>query len=372
MKKFFLGGIALFLFLLAGCKNEPSQTESPQEKLPTGSTELLAMVMMDGKYGYIDTLGGFKIEPKYPLARSFSNGLACVNVDGVRTDLINGAVGGEYIFIDATGAVQFDGKTFSQPTSFYEGFAPVRMPDDKVGFINTSGTLIAEDFDAMMPFSEGLAAALDMENESIGYIDSSGTWKIKLHVDYTLGDFHQGRTFFMKDEKYGFLDTNGQEVVPATYEGTYDYNDGLAAFLQDDLFGFLDLDGTVAIPNTYEDVADFSEGLCAVQKDGKWGYINKHNELVIPFQYTAVRSFNEGIAAVQLDGKVGFITADGNWLVEPKYGNALDFKNGFAIVQSDLKLGYINRKGVEVISPRFERADNFVNPQDSNPILKVN
>lgn len=356
--------------LLTACQEGAKEDAKPSAEI--SKSELLAMVMIDGKYGYIDTLGGFVIEPKYPLARSFSNGFACVNVDGLRSDLINGAVGGEYIFIDPAGTVQFGEKTFSQPTSFYEGYAPVRMPDDKVGFIDTSGTLVAEGFDAMMPFSEGLAAALDLENETIGYVDTKGDWKIKLHVDYTLGDFHQGRTFFMKDQKYGFINSSGQEVVPATYEGAYDYYDGLAAFLQDDMFGFLDLEGAVAIPNIYEDVADFSEGLCAVQKDGKWGFINKQNEVVIPFQYPAVRSFNEGVAAVQLDGKVGFITADGNWLVEPKYGNALDFKNGFAIVQSDLKLGYINREGVEVISPRFERSDNFVNPQESNPILKVN
>ena len=74
----------LFLALigmLTACQDEAKKDSEPSAEI--SKSELLAMVMIDGKYGYIDTLGGFVIEPKYPLARSFSNGFACVNVDGI-------------------------------------------------------------------------------------------------------------------------------------------------------------------------------------------------------------------------------------------------------------------------------------------------
>lgn len=372
MKRNFLGTIALSLLLLVGCKNEPTQTESTQETTQTNSPELLAMVMKDGKYGYIDTQGNYVIEPLYPMARLFSNGLACVNIEGVRSDLFQGAVGGTYVFINTAGEIQFDGKGYLQPTSFLEGFAPVRLSDERLGFINVQGELVKQGFNAIMPFREGFATALDLDQGIIGYVDTKGEWKIQKDENYTLGDFYQGRAFFKKDNKYGFLDTTGAEVIPATYEATYDFHEGLAAFMQEDLFGFMDANGDIVILNIYEDVADFSEGLCAVQKDGQWGFINKDNEFVISNQYSAVRNFSQGYAAVQVDGKVGYIDVKGNWLVEPKYGNAMDFKNGFAIVQRDNGLGYINLKGEEVIPPIFQRADNFVDPQASNPILQVN
>ncbi|MDC7996540.1 WG repeat-containing protein [Gilvibacter sediminis] len=372
MKKIFLSCIAMALMFLASCKNETTPAASAQDVPKANEPALIAMVMKDGKYGYIDTEGNYLIEPLYPMARLFSNGLACVNIEGVRTDLFQGAVGGKYIFINTAGEVQFDGKGYLQPTSFLEGFAPVRLSDQEVGFINTNGDLVKQGFNAIMPFHEGLATALDLDQGIIGYVDTQGNWKIQKDENYTLGDFYQGRAFFKKDNQYGFLDTTGAEVIPASYEATYDFHEGLAAYLQEDLFGFMDLNGTEVIPNIYEDVADFSEGLCAVQKDGKWGFINKENEFVIENQYTAVRNFSQGFAAVQVDGKVGYIDLKGNWLVEPKYGNAMDFKNGFAIVQRDNGLGYINLKGEEVIPPIFQRADNFVDPQASNPILQVN
>ena len=75
MRRNFLAVFALaFLVMLGACKNEDKSSETSLTDKPSASSELLAMVMIDGKYGYIDTLGGFVIDPKYPLARSFSNG----------------------------------------------------------------------------------------------------------------------------------------------------------------------------------------------------------------------------------------------------------------------------------------------------------
>ena len=75
-------------------------------------------------------------------------------------------------------------------------------------------------------------------------------------------------------------------------------------FLRDERYGYINEEGKEIIPCIYEEVEDFSEGLASVKKDGKWGYINKDGKEIIPFIYDSVRSFSEGLASVEKNGKV--------------------------------------------------------------------
>ncbi len=365
MKNFFL---IIFIICFSCGTDKPSQVSVESSNRDT----LIAMVMKDGKYGYINTQGDYIIEPKYPLARSFSNGVACVNFNGVRNEVLKGAVGGSYAFIDTKGQIMFDGKTFSKPLSFYNNYATIELPNRKMGFIDKDLNLVADGFDILMPFREGLATAMSKSENVVGFIDTSGEWKIKLDImSYTIGDFHEGMAMFMKDNKFGYLDKQGEIAIQPIYEGTYDFHEGLGAFLLNGTYGFLDKEGKVVINNVYQNVADFSDGLCAVQKNGKWGYIDTQGKEVIPFEFDAARDFKEGFASAMKDGKIGFIDKKGDWLAEPNLYNALDFKNGYAIINKNGKLGFINRTGEIVIEPIYDRVDNFVDPNESNENLRM-
>ena len=69
--------------------------------------------------------------------------------------------------------------------------------------------------------------------------------------DY-VGGFHEGVSRVRKGSEYGFVNKEGEEVVPL---GLYDF------------------------------VNEFSEGLVAVEKGGKQGYLNREGEEVIPLIY---------------------------------------------------------------------------------------
>lgn len=63
--------------------------------------------------------------------------------------------------------------------------------------------------------------------------------------------------------------------------------------------GYIDLTGKEVVPLQYEDImADFSEGLAAVQLNGKQGYIDRTGKLVIPATYDRCGSFSNGYAKV--------------------------------------------------------------------------
>lgn len=96
-----------------------------------------------------------------------------------------------------------------------------------------------------------------------------------------LGSFSEGLAAVMRDGKWGYINTKGEEVIPCQF------------------------------PNPYEDyiASPFSEGLALVQKDGKWGFVNTEGVEVIPINIDAeaVGKFSEGLAFVYKDNENFFV-----------------------------------------------------------------
>lgn len=123
-----------------------------------------------------------------------------------------------------------------------------------------------------------------------------------------LGSFNEGLAPVLRNGKWGFINTKGEEVIPCQY------------------------------PNPYEDftASPFYEGMALVQKDGKWGFINTKGEEVIPISIEAesIGRFSEGMAFVYIDeenfsvinkeGKTVFKgKADFSWYLGPDVASEL-------------------------------------------------
>lgn len=54
--------------------------------------------------------------------------------------------------------------------------------------------------------------------------------------------------------------------------------EGLCSFKKDEKYGYSDKDGKEVIPCIYDSVEEFSNGLAKVKLNDKWGYINKKGE----------------------------------------------------------------------------------------------
>lgn len=179
------------------------------------------------------------------------------------------------------------------------------------------------------------------------------------------------------------------------------FGEGLAAVKLGGRWGFMDTDGEVVIPARFALAGTFSQGRASVQlagrpgRDGnaggpKWGYLDRAGELVIPASFDDARRFSEGLAAVALDGRWGCTDRAGAMVVEPAYVEIRPFNNGLARVavvdkvadpdasrpgvvvrdrwwRSDgegnfvrRRYGFIDRTGALVIAPRFAAvADRF-------------
>ena len=159
--------------------------------------------------------------------------------------------------------------------------------------------------------------------------------------------------------KWGFVDKQGNEVIPFKYEDNLPFSEGLAAIRLDGKWGFVDKQGNEVIPCKYGLTFPFIEGLAAISLDGKWGFVDKQGNEVIPCKYERVNSFSEGLAAIKLDGKWGFVDKQGNEVIPCKYGETNKFSEGLAKIKLDGKWGLVDKTGKEVTPFKYDHIGGF-------------
>ena len=159
-----------------------------------------------GQFGFIDIKGNTVIEPKYPYACDFSEGLACVQRG----------------WIDKNGTMVIDlGRKLYANDIFHEGLAIVRsLYDKKKGFVDKSGNMVLDcsQYSDVHSFHEGLALVRKeaKTGDKFGYIDKSGDVIIPPMFDYAF-DFSNGLAQIMIKQSIGYINKNGDIIYMSHY-----------------------------------------------------------------------------------------------------------------------------------------------------------
>lgn len=273
-------------------------------------SEGLAAIKLDGKWGFIDATGKIVIEPQYSAAHRFSEGLARVQVGGDKYGYY-----GKWGFIDHTGrlviAPQFENMdgVAEEAYDFHDGLAMVQINGLK-GYIDKAGrTAISPRFQYAYPFSEGLASVTEGSKTKWGYIDKTGAWAIEPRFD-DASLFAEGFGPVSLNGTCGYVDKTGElKLIPKFKRKENDcsvvlgsFDGGLSRWIIGDKYGYINTRGELVIPAQFELTFNFSEGLAFVQKNGKYGFVDQTGRLVIEPQFYFAKDFHNGLA------KVGFAT----------------------------------------------------------------
>lgn len=186
------------------------------------------------------------------------------------------------------------------------------------------------------------------------------------------------------DYKWGYIDEEGNEIIPCIYDYVEDFHDGYAIVvehkhkimpLNDSFFvseprykGVISLNGEMTIPSEFDDLIYIHNGLFKARKDGKWGIIDKNGCIIIPLDYINVSSPSENMIAVQInkDGNSkgdrvwGYVNLQNEVVIDPIYVEAKDFSEGLAVVK-DSVWKVINNKGEVVLECSYATSiDSFI------------
>ncbi|MEO1259615.1 MAG: WG repeat-containing protein [Bacteroidota bacterium] len=137
------------------------------------------------------------------------------------------------------------------------------------------------------------------------------------------GQFSENRCRVQMDNLWGYMDEEGNEVIPCQFVEARDFSEGLAAVKKEGRWSFIDKAGNspfvLKMPEgDISAVGDFSGGLAWVKVGYHYGYINQKGEVVIPFEFTKVFNFKFGVARAVFKGKTGLIDTKGNWRLKPQ------------------------------------------------------
>ena len=165
-------------------------------------------------------------------------------------------------------------------------------------------------FDDIGTYSGGYAAA--KYNGRWGVIDIFDNWVIPAEFDEVIKDelgrcFAQG-TAFVRQGGLIRLFANGDfsEVV---FEDARPFSDeGYAAVKKNGNWGFINTNGEEVIPFIFNDALSFGQHLAAVKIGEYWGYINLFGNIVIEATFQNAKSFSDGSAPVLTNRGWQFIT----------------------------------------------------------------
>ena len=164
---------------------------------------------------------------------------------------------------------------------------------ERWGFIETSGRFTIEPrFTLAHSFSEGLAAAAeDLKANHVGFVNSTGSFKL-------------GKLF------------NGADLR---------FSEGLCTVSKKGKFGFIDQQGILKIPYQYHFADHFYSGKAVVgitiRGKERYGFINRDGDIVIEPKFTLVDRFNEGLPQVHVGNEYGYIDLSGEFVWESRSSN---------------------------------------------------
>lgn len=201
----------------------------------------------DGRWGYIDAEGRWRVPPTLENARNYSE-------DGMARFLQDGRWG----FVNLASEVVI-APSFEDTRAFRDGLCAVKVGENAWRSIDREGRFTSEQIfhDLSLFGAGGLARATHWDrkkNQRLqGFVDRDGRWVIEPRFDFVwpFGELPVTPAS-IEEDKWGLIDTRGQWVLEPRYPRIQAFNDaGLAYFDEPESWynghGYLDARGRVVV-----------------------------------------------------------------------------------------------------------------------------
>lgn len=229
----------------------------------------VAIVGINGKYGYIKADGSYLLDPKYDDVYQFAGDYAIIEQDGLQG------------FIDETGKI-----------------------------------IVAPKYDSISNFFNGLAVYV--ENDKYGYLRENGTIAVPAKYEYATEFSDVGFAAVEVNGKMGLINKTGVFTVPAIYSDMSPIDENLVIVLDEsNKYGVVRTTGEVVIKPLYDDIGYFgSEGVTYVKLNNKYALMNNKAEVLTLFEFDSIDSFYYGLADIMIGDREGVMNVRGEYILK--------------------------------------------------------
>jgi len=297
-----------------------------------------AIAVKDGRYGCLNYQGEAVIPFVYDLVADYAHGVAIVRHQGKW-----GAVNAQN---EEVLPLQFDGVRF--------------LPNSDKRLLQ----VLNQESRAYQVAANGQMAALQTAEQQRQDLPMAANNKFEVKATYP----EAGVMVVEKNGLQALADLNGKTLTKFDYKEIGLFKEGVAPIKIDhkdrrkQLWGYLNTQGEEVIAPRYKQAAPFSDGLAAVVERGNWVYINKTGATAIANQFREALPFSGGKTLV-----------DGNKIID-KNGNLLgeftlegEFASGFshdrAIIRSEDGFFHIRPDGKPAYQARYDEVTPYIGEQ---------
>lgn len=204
---------------------------------------------------------------------------------------------------------------YSEATPFSEGLACVCL-DGKYGYIDKNGEIaLPFIYDQASPFREGLAYF--SRGEEYGLMDREGAVVLRLEDCDSISSFREGLAYFCRDGLYGYMDQSGRVAIAPVYDDAGYFYDGLASVRKGGFFGLIDKDGREVLAPQYSSIRR-EETYIIAEREGTYYCIDGEGREFSLGAWDSVRE-EQGMLLVCRNDLYGLMDGDGKQILEPVY-----------------------------------------------------
>ncbi|HSI90918.1 MAG TPA: WG repeat-containing protein, partial [Adhaeribacter sp.] len=320
---------SILLFLILGLLQLLSAFGQQQDK-STLSLKLPALIpyRAGDLWGYADSTGKIKVQPKYQFAEPFEDRVARVAVKhtwGLLNEKGKEIIPPRYQSIDP----------------FSGGLAVVSNSSSERGVITSQGKEIVPVVYQYISFEKLPDSQIPM---------------IRVSIEKPLSMAERQTTYKRTTKSvYGLYNSEGKRILSVAFDEITFLNGGLISACNQKECTVIKPDGTVILPLQEQKTGMVSEGLMILCKDRKCGFTDLTGRIIIPLKFDGVRDFSEGLAGAYVNGNWGFIDKTGKMQIAPAYSMIENFRDGLAVVSKGTAYGVIDKKGNEVLEFAYDR-----------------
>jgi len=231
---------------------------------------LIKVETKNKKIGYMNTSGKMVLPAIYDVGSSnFSDGVAAVNVNNEKCIYIN-----------------------SNAKKLFEGGKPDKYGNDYwcFSFFSEGLSSFEEKLDSKDSPKVDLSTLQSVMNGStnlvyhqkVGFMDKTGKIVIPAIFDAkgAQGFFH-GFASLAIDGKFGLIDKTGKKLTKFIYKSPLLVRNDLARIELNDKYGFVNKQGNTVMPPQFVEASDFlNSGVAFVKKDNSYYFIDKNGKIV--------------------------------------------------------------------------------------------
>ena len=180
----------------------------------------------------------------------------------------------------------------------------------------------------------------------------------------------QGLCSVKVNGKWGYINTEGQIVIPCIYDNVEPFKNGVAVVCKDNLWGVINSSGKELVPLKFKDldyqIAIHENIICYNIGDDNnriYQVVDILGNHLFSIESLTTFEFHEGIAIIWKNYEEGHYAIDckGNIFIPlGKYDDILNFKNGVARVSKNKKYGFIDHKENIIVPIEYDLIiDNY-------------